>query len=343
MKRSALLWILSVIITLASAYYQRVTGPTYPVSGRVSLGGREFKYRLERSSGEAGDQPIGIATRDPSVKGTLEWRRYKTSDDWTANAMEYRDGALSANLPHQPPAGKLEYRITLDRGGERAAIPAEGPAVIRFKGSVPVAVLILHVVVIFGAMLLSTRTGLEFFNKEAKLKRLMFWTLCFLAVGGLVLGPVVQKYAFGAFWTGWPLGTDLTDNKTAAALIGWIIAAVAIYKFRNPKAWALGAAVLTVVVYLIPHSLLGSELDYGKTIKPVKPGLQKVREDTTLENSVVKEGHDLDEVKRRADVRVRRPRARLRQERCGPSSTSVGPAEGDCREGYHARLPGGTS
>jgi hypothetical protein len=80
----------------------------------------------------------------------------------------------------------------------------------------------------------------------------------------MILGPVVQKYAFDAYWTGWPFGTDLTDNKIAVAILSWIAAAVALKKSTNPKRWILAASLITLVVFLIPHSLLGSELDYSK-------------------------------------------------------------------------------
>jgi hypothetical protein len=74
----------------------------------------------------------------------------------------------------------------------------------------------------------------------------------------------VQKYAFNSYWTGWPFGGDLTDNKTALAFLGWVCALVALYRSKRPRAWALGAAIFLLLVYLIPHSLLGSEIDYDK-------------------------------------------------------------------------------
>jgi hypothetical protein len=86
----------------------------------------------------------------------------------------------------------------------------------------------------------------------------------FLIFGGLILGPVVQKYAFDAYWTGFPFGHDLTDNKTAVAFIGWLIAFLMYKKSNQPKRWALFASILLLIVYLIPHSVLGSELDYKK-------------------------------------------------------------------------------
>jgi hypothetical protein len=52
-------------------------------------------------------------------------------------------------------------------------------------------------------------------------------------VGGLILGPPVQLEAFGALWTGWPFGADLTDNKTLIAVLAWVPAVVA--ALRNKK------------------------------------------------------------------------------------------------------------
>jgi hypothetical protein len=271
MKQSALLWILAILLTVLTAYYQRVTGPTYPLSGKVMLNGRTISYKLDRSHPGPANAPVTVKTNDAEVQGVVYWKRYKTDDDWTRVPMRFEDGSLVAELPHQPSAGKLVYRIELQQAGQRVGIPAGDPIVIRFRGDTPMAVFIPHLLAMFGAMLLSTRTGLEYFRNEPKLKRLTYWTLGFLFVGGFILGPTMQYYAFNAWWTGWPVGTDLTDNKTAAAFIAWVIAAIALYKAKNPKRWALGAAIVLLVVYLIPHSVLGSELDYRELEKqPLK-------------------------------------------------------------------------
>jgi len=81
----------------------------------------------------------------------------------------------------------------------------------------------------------------------------------------MIFGPLVQEYAFGDLWTGFPFGYDLTDNKTLIALIGWLAALWAMYKSPHPKRWILIAAAVTLVVFVIPHSLFGTELDYSQT------------------------------------------------------------------------------
>jgi hypothetical protein len=177
-----------------------------------------------------------------------------------------REGdGLRAVLPLQPPAGKLQYRVSLHLGADSLLLPPEGAAVIRFKGDVPPAILVVHILLMFTAMLYSTRTGLSVFSGGENIGRLSVLTIGLLIAGGLVLGPVVQKYAFGAYWTGWPFGTDLTDNKTVAALAAWIAIALLRKRVRRPRLWALGAALVTLAVFMIPHSLFGSELDYRST------------------------------------------------------------------------------
>ena len=102
---------------------------------------------------------------------------------------------------------------------------------------------------------------MAFFNLPA-FRKYSLWTLITLIAGGMILGPAVQKFAFGEFWTGVPFGWDLTDNKTLIALLFWILAVV-MNKKRNTRVYTLVAAVVTLIIFSIPHSMFGSELDYS--------------------------------------------------------------------------------
>jgi len=118
-----------------------------------------------------------------------------------------------------------------------------------------------HILLMFTAMLFSTRAGLAAIFRE-KTFSLTLWTFVTFVLGGLVFGPIVQKYAFGDYWTGWPWGTDLTDNKTAFAFIFWLIALIKVLKHPRHRSWVLVASIVLLLIYLIPHSLLGSEIDW---------------------------------------------------------------------------------
>ena len=263
MNKSLIIWLIALILTLLLAAFQRMTGPTYPVSGIVDFNNEIAEYEFDRSHSGEGDHTIQIKNDNAGLQAELFWKRYKTKDDWTRVIMVRKDNMLTANLPHQPKAGKLLYKVKLINQSVSIVIPEE-PVLIRFKGAVPLFILIPHIIFIFGAMLLSTRTGLEIFKKEPTFKYLTIATLLFLFIGGGILGPIAQYYAFDAYWTGFPVGYDLTDNKILIAIIGWIITAVMINKSPNPKRWIAFASILLFSVFLISHSVLGSELDYNK-------------------------------------------------------------------------------
>ena len=237
-----------------------MTGPSYPVRGSVRLGMDEIKYRLPRTQAD-GDAEVRVAAANPAVQGTLAWKRFRTKDEWTYVKMERGGNDMVAHLPHQPAAGKLMYRVILQEHEERVTLGGQ-PVVIRFKGEVPLPVLVVHVICMFMGMLVATRAGFEYFSPSPSYMNLIIWTIGLLTVGGLCLGPVVQKYAFGAYWTGWPFGTDLTDNKTLVAWLGWVIAWLMIRRNQKAGWWAVAAAVLTLAVFAIPHSMFGSELKY---------------------------------------------------------------------------------
>ncbi len=264
MKQKILFWTVSIVLTIFLAIYQRVTGPTYPTSGKFELDGTQYKYSLPRSSDGAEHTYVKLPINDSAVTAKILWKRFKTNDELSEINMSVTDGKLQAELPKQPSAGKLVYEVKIRKGDKEIVIPEKAPVVIRFRDPVSPVIFIPHVIVIFLSMLLSTRTGLEYFSKEPQLKKLTQWTIGMLILGGFILGPLMQYYAFGALWTGFPFGFDLTDNKTLVALIVWLIVYFRLGKSKNPKRLVLIGALVMFIVFLIPHSVLGSELDYNE-------------------------------------------------------------------------------
>jgi len=255
-----LLTLLAFIITLAGAYYTRTTGPTKPVEGNVMINSENIDYKLIRTYAKNDDAPVKIEVPDNNISGSFIYKRTPSHDDWQNMPLKREGDFLVAYIPHQPPAGKIMYQISLFDGQNMHKL-TEDPITIRFRGDVPAWVMIPHILFMFAAMLLSTRAGLAALFQE-KTFRLTLFTVIMLGLGGLVFGPIVQKFAFGAYWTGWPLGTDLTDNKTAFAFLFWLFALWKTWKNSNHRTWVVVASVILLLIYLIPHSMMGSEIDY---------------------------------------------------------------------------------
>jgi len=259
----ALLWIVAIFVSISSAIYQRKTGPSYAIQGEETLLGASVQFDLPRSQEVGSGAKVIVLSDDTDMIGTIRYRRKNSTDDWATIPMQREENRLSAFLPQQPPAGKLVYFVDIQKdGSERMSLTGGKPVIIRYRGGVPGWILLPHVLLMFGSILLANRTGLEALDSQGKTRRLLFWTVILFFLCVLVFGPVMQKFAFGAYWTGFPLGTDLTDNKTLISAVGWILALFMNRKGRDGRLWIVFAACLMLVIYFIPHSLLGSELDY---------------------------------------------------------------------------------
>ena len=261
-----ILWILAFLITFSAAIYQRMTGPTYPKKLEVTLNDKIQDLKLIRSLSLNEKPEIRLDLNNSNIRARLFYKRYKSESEYQIADFIYRadpkHGGFFAEVPQQPVAGKLQYYIEItDLSGTKSYLK-ESPVVIRFKGDVPAFVLIPHILLMFIAMLFSTLAGLMAVIKYPFYKKYALWTLIFFFTGGIILGPIVQYFAFGDLWTGIPFGWDLTDNKTLIALIFWILAVVMNRKKDRPFYIALAAIVL-LLVFSIPHSLFGSELNYS--------------------------------------------------------------------------------
>ena len=186
----------------------------------------------------------------------LHYRRYPTSDYYTTVDFKWKNHEWQAELPVQPVGGKLQYYLTV--GGKDYL--KDEPVVIRFRNDVPAYILIPHILLMFGAMLFAVY-ALMMVTMGREYRKWLKITVVTLFVGGFIFGPLVQHAAFGPWWTGFPYGTDLTDNKTLISFL-FFLAALATLKWKYNR-WVVALAVLLMVaIFSIPHSAYGSEYDY---------------------------------------------------------------------------------
>ena len=79
------LWIIAVLITISSAVYQRLTGPTYPVRGKVLFNGTQIHFKLLRTETTDRDALIKIQVPDTAMYGYVKFKRYNSIYRWSYN------------------------------------------------------------------------------------------------------------------------------------------------------------------------------------------------------------------------------------------------------------------
>lgn len=270
-------WFLAILITLTAIIYQRKTGPTYDKKYQLEVNGKQHELKLVRSMEIGSGGIVKLSIEDTNIKAKLYYKRYLTKDAYTSVDFVYsnkpihsfimnrvfgimEDKGWFASVPDQAMAGKIQYYFEItDESGTTTYLDNE-PVVVRFKGAVPASVLAPHIFFMFFAMLLSNLAGIMAVFKNQGYKFYTNITVLALFIGGMVLGPWVQWYAFGEAWAGVPFAWDLTDNKTLVAFIFWLLA---FFMNRNKQrpVYTVVASIVMLIIYSIPHSMYGSQLD----------------------------------------------------------------------------------
>lgn len=260
--------ILAFVLTIATAYYQRVTGPTYSAKVKFNYNGKTVSFSLPRTHETTGDCQVRIPLVNSDWKVTMFYKIYPVGESYAAIDLIPDSDSFVASLPVQPAAGKIIYYLQIAENGQIIFSNKDKPNIVRYKGAVPLGILIPHISCMFLTLFFSFFVLLRIFAKM-KFKSYVFVTIFFLFCGGIILGPIVQKFAFNEYWAGVPYGWDLTDNKTLIAFVFWIIALFLNLKQNVNKTSVIIAIVVTLVIFSIPHSMFGSQYNYetGKVIQ----------------------------------------------------------------------------
>lgn len=255
--------VVAIGLTLASAAYQRRTGPTWPLPLEAEVWGATISGSLLRSGTTGTPAPVELTVEGPQPELVLLQKRYKVDEPWqpTPFAPGAKPNTVVATLRDLPPAGKMEYAIAARKDGDERMLTPK-TVILRYKGEVALQWLVPHIILMFSGMLLSNLTGILFAVRRASSLKLPLATFSVFAVGGLIFGAMVQKQAFGHYWTGLPFGTDVTDNKVLIVLVVWLIALWR-YSVTRKRGWVVAAAMVLFGAFLVPHSVGGSELDFN--------------------------------------------------------------------------------
>ncbi len=187
-------------------------------------------------------------------------------------------GIYSAQVTAGSIGKKLYYYFEIrdNVGGHRASFTQKNgkPFVLKYIGHVPLYVLVGHIslmaLTVFFLVIGFVKAIPLLAGKGNAHAMVKFFLLSALSafVGGYLIGFAMNHYAFGTIWEGVPFGTDATDNKTQLLFVYLLFITIAGFgSLTNGKlgrdvfsqktlGWlGVGAFILMLVIYLIPHSI----------------------------------------------------------------------------------------
>ena len=185
-----------------------------------------------------------------------------------------------AHIPAQEKGKRGYYYIIVeDEEGNKVTLPdriesIDPPFMLKFKGEVPVMVVISHVLGMLAGLFfafLAFFSALDILFGKDVLGRLGFsvsFSAISVFIGGMLVGGLMTNYTFGGYWEGIPIGWDITDNKTLIILLYWLIMSILMkgtifkkdeeFNLLRPKSLAiftLTGVLLTILLYIVPHSI----------------------------------------------------------------------------------------
>jgi hypothetical protein len=188
---------------------------------------------------------------------------------------------FTALLTNHGRGTEFEYYIALvDSVGQTLAtipsvrkIGAQQTIWLRFEGKQSIPLLIAHIAGMFGGLffvVLAFVTSFTDLNKTANnvaLGKQVFWATLILFLGTFPIGIWIEHQVYDTYWTGIPLGRDITDSKALFLFLFWLATMILLKGSafaRKPEknlVRAAGARVavivsflVTLAAYLVPHS-----------------------------------------------------------------------------------------
>lgn len=250
MTKSLILWIAAALITFLIGFIQNRTSSTYPTSGTIGIEGEKVSYHFKKIHRDSSDYSIMIRSDLKNLNGKVIWRKLNDNKEWYSETLSLINESLRASIPLQEPLTKIEYRVILYYKDTEYYLPNNKTETILFIGRAPTTILLHYYLTLFIGLLISVRSGLEFFNSKPRLKLYsIFASISFFACA-MIFAPVLKAYELGAIGKFVPPIKILFDPFLVSLFVIWIFAVIIISFSRHPRQWILTCAFLTIVIFI---------------------------------------------------------------------------------------------
>ena len=273
----------ALILTLALLFIARKLAMVQPRLTEITQNGISISHlnpgkALENQLLKVKARITGIGNAQEKV--LLSFVYGQPAGEWGTAELKAVAGTdtFTAEINGQPRGERAYYYVeVLDSLNNTVASlgSEQKPLSLRFEGAVSAGLLIPHILCMFAGAFFSF---LALFGAIPLLKgqsnvilvvKKVAWVTLYIFIGGFPLGIMVARAAVGGSgWGGFPLGNDITDNKTLLIFLYWLVLAVlgrgSIFRNRpeGNLVKPITYGVLTLIgfllvlgLYLIPHSI----------------------------------------------------------------------------------------
>ncbi len=248
MKRPLILWSSALLLTFLTGYIQSGTSEFYPVTGTIGIDEKKVSYRFEKIYNGNDNYKFIIRTDNPDIKCIAKWKN-EIANDWNSIEMKKNNEAFIAEIPRHEAGEKILYFAEISKDEKKFVVP-DKPVLLLFQGYVPSMIGSLSFFTLFTGLLLSFRTGLEFFNENQRIKKLTLFTTSFFFLYTIAVTPLKKSYELNAINNKVVPVTFLFDLQSILLFLLWIAAMIIIFKAKDSKKPALIFSILTVLVFL---------------------------------------------------------------------------------------------
>jgi hypothetical protein len=122
---------------------------------------------------------------------------------------------------------------------------------MRFFGKIPSTINYLRFLLLNIGLLLVVRVGLEYFNKEEKIKKFEIFIAIIFLILTVLVNPLFLSYKYGFINSSIPSITKLFPTKELSLTSLWIISIILTFNIKKYRIIPFISAILTIFIFII--------------------------------------------------------------------------------------------
>ena len=282
---------LCLVAVFAADKFISTRAPDMLTKGDLSI---VYKHAKEEDAGFPYRFNLTVASRDVQIPEDGVKAYWMKGEDYRAKKNNLQksdfnvltmsstgDGLFTAELPSREKNTRYAMFMEIADGANGVAtLPPNAMAEhnfygISYKQDPNKFWLLVHIVLMLVALMLLIHAFYYAFNYLwnrqdwiiGKSASSLFWGILCYGISAFPLGITIEHQKYGTYWTGFPLGWDMTDSKTLFNFVYWAVVVILMKgtifsKDKNKDiisyktyAWVaiLGGILTMVVRFAIPH------------------------------------------------------------------------------------------